>query len=664
MKSLETRRIEIPSQPPAEPTVREPGARPPRVPFSSESLGKQRTSARSRPLGQSEGRLPDGCLLQDRYRILGLLGIGGMSVVYQAQDMRFVNVTRQCVVKEMRSTAPDPQVQAATVRNFEREANILATLSHPTIVQVYDYFTEGDSSYLVLEFVEGGDLETMLGDVDGFLPEARVVSWAIQICEVLSYLHSHEPQPIIFRDIKPSNIMLDKHGRIRLVDFGIARVFQSGRKGTMVGTEGYSPPEQYRGSAEPRVDIYALGATMHHLLSKRDPQLEPPFSFHERPIHQTNPFVSQELVGVVDRALEYDVNKRFGTAEEMQRALMSLSSARGLRGTSPFSAPAFVSGESLALWRFACEDEVRSSPTVHDGAVYVGSYDHNLYAVEVDDGRFLWKFATEGSIASSPCVSDGRVFVGSSDQSLYAVNASTGRISWTCPTQGSVWSSPRAAFGHVFFGSDDQRLYAANVQSGRVAWTFQAEGKVRCSPAIGGDHIYVGCEAGVVYALDTSGRSRWRFRARRGVTASPGLTEEMLYVGCQDRSIYALDVRSGWSVWRYRTDGPIVSSPAVDEGEGLVFVGSADGDLYALDAQNGHLVWRYATDGQVTSSPAAAQGAVYLGSVDGTVYSLDAQTGNLRWRFQTGGKVTSSPAVVDDVVYIGSHDRYLYALPA
>ena len=305
MKSLETQRIQIPRQPAAEPSAQEPGASPaPRAASTpAEKLDAQPASLHPSPLERTEGRLPDGYLLQDRYRILEVLGIGGMSVVYKAQDMRFLNVTRLCVVKEMRNTATDPQTRDVTVRNFQREANILATLSHPTIVQVYDCFSERDSSYLVLEYVEGKDLETVLDELEGFLPETKVVTWAIQVCEVLSFLHDHKPQPIIFRDLKPSNIMLGNHGRIRLVDFGIARIFQSGQKGTMVGTEGYSPPEQYRGSAEPRVDIYALGATMHHLLGKQDPRLEPPFSFQERPIHQTNPFVSRELVDVIDRAL-------------------------------------------------------------------------------------------------------------------------------------------------------------------------------------------------------------------------------------------------------------------------------------------------------------------------------------------------------------------------
>jgi len=605
--------------------------------------------------------LPEGHLLQNRYRIMGMLAVGGMSALYKAQDLRFPKVTRLCAVKEMLNTATDPQVRAMMERNFEREANILATLNHPGIVRVYDYFSEGDRNYIVMEYVEGKNLEATLAETDAFLPEAQVVQWAIQVCEVLNYLHNHEPQPIIFRDLKPSNIMLEARGDVRLVDFGIAKVFQSGQQGTMIGTEGYTPPEQYRGIAEPRVDIYALGATMHHLLSKRDPQLEPPFSFHERPIHESNPLVSRELLEIIDRALDYEINNRYGSAAEMQRALMSLSSVRGM-GTATFGTTTFISSDVLPLWRFACEDEVRSTPAVHDGIVYIGAYDNNLYVINADNGQFLWKYATEGGIGSSPCVYERRVFFGSADKVLYAVNVDTGRISWTCPTQGSVWSSPRVAFDHVFFGSDDSFLYAASVHSGRIAWKFGADGKVRSSPAIGGSAVYVGCEGGMVYSVGINGEAGWRFRARRAVTSSPAVSQEMVYVGCQDEHVYGLDIRSGWKSWDYRTGGAVVSSPVVSDG--LVLVGSADKSFYALDARSGRLVWRYATEGQVTSSSAVIGEAVYFGSTDGAVYSLDVGTGSLRWRFQTDGPVTSSPRAVGDVVYIGSCDRYVYALPA
>jgi outer membrane protein assembly factor BamB/tRNA A-37 threonylcarbamoyl transferase component Bud32 len=624
------------------------------------------------PAARAEGTLSSGTLLQNRYQIVGVLGMGGMSTVYKARDLRFANVTRLCAIKEMVNTATDPQIREMAIQNFEREANILATTNHPAMPQIYDFFSEGMRNYLVMELIDGWDLENHLAEMatGEFLEEEQVVEWALQLCDVLSYLHSHKPQAIVFRDLKPGNIMLDPQGRIRLIDFGIAKVFQTGQKGTMIGTEGYSPPEQYRGSAEPRGDIYALGATLHHLLTKQDPRLEPPFSFQDRSITVKNPKVNPQLEVAIMKAVEYDIGKRFSSVEEFKKAIMAATRLGSVRMRLPSSygiayGTAPDTSDIEAIWRFACEDEVRSSPTVKDNVLYIGAYDNNVYALKVQTGEFIWKYPTDGGIASVPCVYGDQVLVGSGDRILYCINARTGRLEWTCPTQGRIWSSPRVEFGHVFFGSDDRHLYAASVQTGRVAWKVEMGGPVRSSVEIGDDDVlYFGCEDGSIVALDIRGDLKWRQRARRSVTSTPCLdrTEGVLFVGSMDWNVYALDAHSGWVVWRARTNGPIISSPAL--ANGMVFIGSADKNTYAFDARNGRMVWKYETEGQVTSSPAYANGAVYFGSVDQHLYSVDAETGELRWRFKTGGAVPSSPTVANDVVYIGSTDRYVYAVPA
>jgi len=228
-----------------------------------------------------------------------------MGYVYRARDMNFTAV-RLVAVKEMISQVPDPSVRKTIFDNFEREANILATLRHPSIPRIYDYFTKDTRAYLILEFIHGSDLGAILEEVVDFLPENQIINWAIELCDVLAYLHSHKPEPIVFRDMKPSNVMITPQNHVILVDYNIAKVFQAGQKNTMIGTEGYSPPEQYRGSAAPSVDIYALGATLHHTLTLKDPRLETPFTFDDRPIRQINAAVSPELETVVEKAVKYN----------------------------------------------------------------------------------------------------------------------------------------------------------------------------------------------------------------------------------------------------------------------------------------------------------------------------------------------------------------------
>lgn len=619
--------------------------------------------------GQVEAGLQAGATLQNRYLIQGVLGVGGMGSVYRARDLRFPNVTKLVAVKEILNLAPDPSIREMIVKTFEREANILATLSHPSIPQIYDYFTQGDRSFLVQEYIEGKDLEAYLIDTPGLLSGETVVDWATQLCEVLSHLHAHKPDPIVFRDMKPSNIMLDQHNRIRLIDFGIARGFSAGQKGTMIGTEGYSPPEQYRGEASPAGDLYSLGATLHHLLGKQDPRLEPPFSFGERPLRKLHPGVSAELDAIITKALSYNPADRYPSTQAMKEALLGLREARTTAlGAGPgqpaatLGAPVARAGEAAPLWQFRCEDEVRGSACVANGALYIGAYDNNLYALSLADGRLLWKYATDGGLPGSPVIHHDLVLIGSEDHRLHAVSARSGRIQWAYYTDGPVRATPRVAEGHALVGSDDFYLHAVNLSTGRRAWRVMAAGAVRSRPAVSNESVFFGAESGDFYCVDFSGEERWRYRAKRAITSSPLLNNGVVYFGSHDGQVYAIEAVSGWTIWRFRTAKAVVASPAL--AGPLLLIGGADHNLYAIDTRTAREIWRFETGGQVTSSPAVAGDSVYFGSVDGMVYALEVTTGRLRWKFPSGGPITSSPVVDHDVVYIGSLDGHVYALAA
>lgn len=223
----------------------------------------------------SRRRLAPGTELSDhRYRIERLVASGGMGAVYRAIDTRF---NRPCAVKEMLDEFSDEKDRAQAVEWFSREATLLLDLNHPCIPRVRDFFIERGRHYLVMDFIEGSTLAEVLekeGNVLGIqgvrgVTEVRARIWARQLCDVLNYLHRQTP-PIIFRDLKPSNIMVTGRDEIRLIDFGIARSFQSQGKATIIMTLGYAPPEQLHGQPEPRSDIYSLGATLYRLLTAHD----------------------------------------------------------------------------------------------------------------------------------------------------------------------------------------------------------------------------------------------------------------------------------------------------------------------------------------------------------------------------------------------------------
>lgn len=634
---------------------------------------RQLARKRNRDKTSQKASLNPGDMLQNRYQIVGTLGVGGFSSVYQARDMRFPNVTKLCAIKEMVITTSDPKIREMTIKSFEREASMLAMLDHPAIPDVSDYFTEENRSYLVIDLIRGKDLEAWLQDNPEMLDQETVLDWALQLCEALSHLHNQNP-PIVFRDLKPSNIMLDQYNNIRLIDFGIAKLFEADHKGTMIGTEGYSPPEQYRGEATPAGDVYALGATLHHLLTRQDPRLEPPFTFAERPIHTVNDNVSSALEAVVMRCLAYNPKERYENAMALKEALelIAQSGAEAIQMEEPAAAQTKVAETAVdtqsdtdqikPLWVFKCEDEIRRKVAVAQGMVFVGAYDNNLYAISTNSGEFLWKFPASDGIGSAPCVYEDHVFFGSADHHMYSLQLRTGRMNWRFEAEGPIYSSPSARFDHLFFGADDNNFYAVNVTRGKMAWKANAYSAVRSSPFVDEERVFFGTEGGYIYCLElSSGKVKWQSQAKRAVTSSPAIAEDILFVGSMDSTVYALDASSGWSIWRFRTRRPIISSPAVHDG--VVYIGSSDGNLYAVDMDSGRQRWLFETEGQVASSPAIWNDAVYFGSTDGNVYSVSLKRGELRWCFETEGPVISSPVIVDRVVYIGSTDKNLYALP-
>jgi len=263
--------------------------------------------------------LQPGTMLENRYKIVNLIKTGSMGAIYHALDSKFETV---CAVKELLPHFETAQEQAEATEWFEREAKLLNRLDHPNLPKVFDYFISKGRYYLVMNFIEGEDLEAILEEYGNpGLPVEEVLNWSRQVLEILDYLHNHEP-PIIYRDIKPSNIMVHSDGRAMLVDFGIARTIKkdSLTQKTAIGTPGYTPIEQCSGQAEPRSDLYAMGATIHHLLTGVQPI---PFRF--KSLKEYIPSIEEDLDCIIMKALAHDVKGRFSSAREMLEVLSSPS---------------------------------------------------------------------------------------------------------------------------------------------------------------------------------------------------------------------------------------------------------------------------------------------------------------------------------------------------
>lgn len=259
-----------------------------------------------------------GSLLENRYRIERVLGSGGMGAVYLASDTR---LPRQWAVKEMHDQFEDEDQRQQAKESFVAEATLLAQLEHPNLPRIVDFFQTEGRHFLVMDFVEGQTLEQRL--VNGPLSLREGLDIGRQIAEVLQYLHER-PKPIVFRDLKPANIILVDGKTVKLIDFGIARLLRPGASSDTraLGTPGYAAPEQYgRGQSDARTDVYALGATLHHGFSGVDPQ-EHPFQF--APFREKRPDVPEKLEQILLRAVTLKPDGRFQTASDFLDALRTV----------------------------------------------------------------------------------------------------------------------------------------------------------------------------------------------------------------------------------------------------------------------------------------------------------------------------------------------------
>ncbi len=298
--------------------------------------------------------LEPGTILWSRYRLLDLVGQGGMGAIYRAEDLRLEG--RLCAIKEVNIDSNAPKdYQEQTQAAFHREASILARLDHPNLPKVSDFFFFNGRDYLVMDYVPGQDLREIIEKSrhkESFIPEKQVLVWTEQLIAALEYLHQQDP-PVLHRDIKPSNIKLMPNGTIKLVDFGLVKLMLPDDNRTVTVLQGratiqYAPLEQIGGDAgytDSRSDVYSLGATMYHLLTNEPPpdaktryvrgKRQPPLS-----IREINPSVSVQTEQAVLHALGIHPEERPDSIQQFHRELLG-------------RAPIIINGETINGWRFA-----------------------------------------------------------------------------------------------------------------------------------------------------------------------------------------------------------------------------------------------------------------------------------------------------------------------
>lgn len=268
---------------------------------------------------QGEAMAQSGKILAGKYEIIRLIGEGGMSRVYLAMDKK---LNKQWAVKEIKPTK-DPKKQEIVRQSLVTETNMIKQLDHPALPRITDLVNEEGILYVIMDYIEGEPLSRIL-DEQGAQSQNDVISWGEQLCDVLDYLHTQNP-PIIYRDMKPSNIMLKPDGTVKLIDFGIAREYREQNEGedksrlddtTILGTRGYAAPEQFGGLGQTGAytDVYCLGATLYHLLTAKSPA-EPPYTLY--PIRQIDASFSPGLEKIITKATQQNPQSRYDSCAEM-----------------------------------------------------------------------------------------------------------------------------------------------------------------------------------------------------------------------------------------------------------------------------------------------------------------------------------------------------------
>src|SRR6266851_2477190 len=424
------------------------------------------------------GLLVQHHMLKQRYRIINQIGRGGFGAVYKAMDAQFGN--RLVAIKEMSQSSLDLQELTKAVDAFKREALLLAVLTHPNLPRIYEQFPDAGRWYLVMDFIDGQTLEARLDNASGAtgqpqgLPLQKVLGIGIQLCTVLDYLHTRQ-LPIIFRDLKPANVMLTSHEHVYLIDFGIARHFKPGQARDTIafGSPGYAAPEKYgRMQTTPRSDVYSLGATLHHMLTGQDPS-HTPFQF--APLRsQLGP---DRLKTLLTQMLEMDASKRPDSMATVKQELQDIAANRvSLKGTVSRGTPRLkrsvvisgqiAQGHTLGATIFSCQGHATRVT-----AVAWSPDSKRLASVSYDKTVRIWDIMTGGnvftyrghsdrvlSVAWSP---DGKFIVSAGDDKTVQIwdVASGNRIFIYRDHTGSVITVAWSPDGkHIASGSDDKTV--------------------------------------------------------------------------------------------------------------------------------------------------------------------------------------------------------------
>jgi serine/threonine protein kinase len=514
----------------------------------------------------STGQLAHNYLLGQRYHIIGVVGKGGFGAVYKARDSRYAD--RLVAVKEMNRGGLSPQQIAEVTDTFKREALILSGLAHPNLPRIYDHFVDNGRWYIVMDFIEGETLEELLlKATGGYFRVEQVLEIGIRLCGVLDYLHSQLP-PIIFRDLKPANIMLTPADSLYLIDFGVARRFKLGKARDTIpfGSPGYAAPEQY-GSAQttPQSDIYSLGVTLYQMLTGIDPA-QTPFQF--APLQLPGQAMPAGLDLLIMQMLEIDEDRRPAGVSIVKRELQHIAVQQGnslQSGTFPTQQSGAVLQHPISILSPSPVHALPAPPTPARGFTFSTCRGH------------------AGVVRTVAWASDGQNIASASDDTTVRVwDVATGRRIFSYLNHdGEVFAVAWSPDGqHIASGGSDHSLRIWNVHTGRKVFINRdrssAVHAVAWSP--GGGHIASGNSDGRIHVWEVS---TWRHlltcHGHAGIVHTVAWSPDGKHIasGSSDMAVHVWQAMTGRDVFAYHGHTDVVHAVAWSpDGQRLASAGS------------------------------------------------------------------------------------------
>jgi WD40 repeat protein/tRNA A-37 threonylcarbamoyl transferase component Bud32 len=594
------------------------------------------------------GLLTSNHLLKNRYRIIDLLGQGGMGAVYKAEDTRFHN--QLVAVKEMSQSHLSQQQLTEAVGAFQREVHMLANLDHQSLPKMHDSFHNAGRWYLVMDFITGETLEDYMSKKGGKLPPQEVLGIGIQLCTVLDYLHTRQP-PIIFRDLKPGNVMRTCDGHLYLIDFGIARHFKPGQTSdTMpLGSPGYAAPEQYarvQAQTTPRTDMYGLGATLHQLLSGDDPS-QTPFKF--APLGTRVQAIPTGLETLIMRMVEMDADKRPARIAAVKQELQAIASPVAPKQTSslqPITPPKRVAESRQVL---APSQRQGGKPSARKRgpsrrAVLLGGL--GTLAIVAAGGAGWWLYSTHPLYAYRGHAS-GVTAVAWSPNGKRIASASFDKTIqvWDATTGGNVYTYRGHADGviAVAWSPDGKRIASAGFDKTIQVWDATTGGNVYTyrmhasavyavawSPD--GKRIASASDDKTVQVWDvTTGGNAYTYNGHASSVYAVAWSPDGKRIASAgfDKTIQVWDATTGGNIYTYRMHASAVYAVAWSPNGKHIASASGDETVRVWNATNGGNIYTYhGHAGRVIAVAWSPDGKrIASGSSDKTVQVWDATTG-------------------------------------